>query len=211
MLSVAPLVHIDTDWARSQHDQKRRESEVQSLHQRLQKLTTAPASSTSSESAFTRFTILNGASPASSPIAATFAVTQTGRSASRTASRVPAHAAIPSAAASALEAAELELVRTTLDERISACSHLERENRDLRTFVGEVGEWAEGVLEIEELASMRKDREEGGEMREVLNDGDEVRNSACSFQEEKRRVGGGGERTHEGFADQCPVCAHSLI
>ncbi|GAA5963711.1 hypothetical protein JCM8115_004250 [Rhodotorula mucilaginosa] len=158
------------------HDQKRRESEVQSLHQRLQKLTTAPASSTSSESAFTRFTILNGASPASSPVTATFtAPAQTGRSASRTASRVPAtHAAVPSAAASsALEAAELELVRTTLDERISACSHLERENRQLRTFVGEVGEWTEGVLEIEELASVRKDREEGGEMREVLNDGDE--------------------------------------
>lgn len=176
---------------RLQHDQKRRESEVQSLHQRLQKLTTAPASSTSSESAFTRFTILNGTSPTSSPITATStAVTQTGRSASRTASRVPAtHAAVPSAAAAsatALDAAELELVRTTLDERISACSHLERENRQLRTFVGEVGEWAEGVLEIEELASVRKDREEGGEMREVLNDGDEVRSSGCSFQEEKR-------------------------
>lgn len=178
----------DPGWPRSQHDQKRRESEVQSLHQRLQKLTTAPASSTSSESAFTRFTILNGASPASSPVTATFtAPAQTGRSASRTASRVPAtHAAVPSAAASsALEAAELELVRTTLDERISTCSHLERENRQLRTFVGEVGEWAEGVLEIEELASVRKDREEGGEMREVLNDGDEVRTSGCSVQEEK--------------------------
>ena len=184
-------MHTDTGWPRSQHDQKRRESEVQSLHQRLQKLTTAPASSTSSESAFTRFTILNGTSPTSSPVTATItAVTQTGRSASRTASRVPTtHTAVPSAAAAAsataLDAAELELVRTTLDERISACSHLERENRQLRTFVGEVGEWAEGVLEIEELASVRKDREEGGEMREVLNDGDEVRSSGYSFQEEK--------------------------
>ncbi|GAA5990900.1 hypothetical protein JCM10908_000071 [Rhodotorula pacifica] len=150
------------------HDQKRRESEVQSLHQRLQKLTTAPTSS-SSESAFTRFTVLNGStSPAvSSPVTANFTATQAGRS-SRIASRVPAHPA----PTSAIEA-ELDLVRSTLDERISTCSHLERENRELRTFVGEVGEWAEGVLEIEELANVRKDREEGGEMRGVLNDGDE--------------------------------------
>lgn len=57
---------------------------------------------------------------------------------------------------------------------MSTCSHLDRENRDLRTFVGEVGEWAEGVLDFEELANVRKDREEGGEMRGVLNNGDEV-------------------------------------
>lgn len=138
-------------------------------------------------------------------------MTQTGRSASRTASRVPAtHAGVPAAAvaaASALDAAELELVRTTLDERISACSHLERENRELRTFVGEVGEWAEGVLEIEELASVRKDREEGGEMREVLNDGDEVRvMSGCSF----RRKSGEGSPPRKALADLDDFSAHSL-
>ncbi|GAA5887502.1 hypothetical protein JCM3774_006435, partial [Rhodotorula dairenensis] len=158
-----------------QHDQKRRESEVQSLHQRLQKLTTAPASSSGTESAFTRFTILNGAmsSPAaSSPVTATFTATQTGRS-SRVASRVPVNVGVTAAPTSAVEA-ELELVRSTLDERISTCSHLERENLELRTFVGDVGEWADGVLEIDELATVRKDREEGGEMRGVLNhDGDE--------------------------------------
>ncbi|POY74251.1 hypothetical protein BMF94_2689 [Rhodotorula taiwanensis] len=151
------------------HDQKRRESEVQSLHQRLQKLTTAPASS-SSEAAFTRFTILNGASsPASSsPTSAHFG----GRSA-RAPARAGASTAAPSASTAAIEA-ELELVRSTLDERISVCSHLQQENRELRTFVGEVGEWTDDVLEFEEMANVRKDREEGGEMRGVLGHGDEV-------------------------------------
>lgn len=69
----------------------------------------------------------------------------------------------------------MDLVRSTLEERMSICSHLEREVRELRTFVGDVGEWAEGVLEIDELAAVRKDRAEGGEMRGVLNEGDEVR------------------------------------
>ncbi|BGP55100.1 hypothetical protein JCM8202v2_002695 [Rhodotorula sphaerocarpa] len=156
------------------HDQKRREAEVQSLHQRLQKLTTAPASN-SADAAYTRFTILNGnASPTTaSPRIGGMTSGTVGRSARPPASSSRAPTPTNGSAASAAVEAELELVRSALEERMSTCSHLDRENRDLRTFVGEVGEWAEGVLDFEELANVRKDREEGGEMRRVLNNGDE--------------------------------------
>ncbi|BGP24260.1 afadin/alpha-actinin-binding family protein [Rhodotorula toruloides] len=153
----------------AQHDLKRREAEVQSLHQRLQKLTTAPTSS-ASDSAFTRFVVLNGAAgtSASSPITATF-----GGRGSRLPARSPtATSAPPSSAAAALEA-ELDLLRTTLDDRLSECEHLADENKDLRTFVGEVEEWAEGVLETDEMLKLRKAGEEGEEIRGVLETGDE--------------------------------------
>ncbi|KAJ8294914.1 hypothetical protein OF846_001983 [Rhodotorula toruloides] len=153
----------------AQHESKRREAEVQSLHQRLQKLTTAPASS-ASDSAFTRFVVLNGAASgsSSSPLTTTFG----GR-----ASRLPARSPTPTSAASSTAAAaleaELDLLRTTLDDRLSECEHLADENKDLRTFVGEVEEWAEGVLETDEMLKLRQAGEEGDEIRGVLDTGDE--------------------------------------
>lgn len=67
-------------------------------------------------------------------------------------------------------------MRSSLDECLSARTALEGECADLRSFVGEVGEWAEGMLEVPELVAVRKDGEEGEEMRGVLHgEGDEVR------------------------------------
>lgn len=154
----------------SQHDVKRREAEVQSLHQRLQKLTTAPASS-ASDSAFTRFVVLNGATSgsSSSPLTATF-----GGRASRLPARSPTPTSASSSSAAAALEAELDLLRTTLDDRLSECEHLADENKDLRTFVGEVEEWAEGVLETDEMLKLRKAGEDGDEIRGVLDTGDEV-------------------------------------
>lgn len=165
-----------------QHESKRREAEVQSLHQRLQKLTTAPASS-ASDSAFTRFVVLNGAASgsSSSPLTTTFG----GR-----ASRLPARSPTPTSAASSTAAAaleaELDLLRTTLDDRLSECEHLADENKDLRTFVGEVEEWAEGVLETDEMLKLRQAGEEGDEIRGVLDTGDEVRRLPVSLGAELR-------------------------
>ncbi|GAA6047011.1 hypothetical protein JCM3770_004150 [Rhodotorula araucariae] len=150
------------------HDQKRRESEVQALHQRLQKLTTAPSSSSSSDTAFTRFIVLNASSaspPVSSPLNATFG--GAGGRTSRLGGRTPTPPQAPAPVSAALEA-ELDLVRTALDECVAARAGLEGENADLRAFVGEVGEWAEGMLDVPELVGVRKDGVEGAEMRGVL-------------------------------------------
>ncbi|GAA5924788.1 hypothetical protein JCM3775_005469 [Rhodotorula graminis] len=160
------------------HDLKRRETEVQSLHQRLQKLTSAPSSS---DSAYTRFATLNSpsaSSPNASPLSATFGGVNAGR-ASRPGGRTPTPTSTSNQArhgspSSAVLEAELDLVRTSLDECLSARAALEGECADLRAFVGEVGEWAEGMLEVPELVAVRKDGEEGEEMRGVLHgEGDE--------------------------------------
>ncbi|KPV75176.1 uncharacterized protein RHOBADRAFT_43663 [Rhodotorula graminis WP1] len=139
------------------HDLKRRETEVQSLHQRLQKLTSAPSSS---DSAYTRFATLNSpsaSSPNASPLSATFGGVNAGR-ASRPGGRTPTPTSTSNQArhgspSSAVLEAELDLVRTSLDECLSARAALEGECADLRAFVGEVGEWAEGMLEVPELVA----------------------------------------------------------
>lgn len=166
---------------------KRREAEVQSLHQRLQKLTTAPASS-ASDSAFTRFIILNRAASnsAASPLTATV-----GGRASRLPARSPTPTSASSSSAAAALEAELDLLRTTLDDRLAECEHLADENKDLRNFVGEVEEWAEGVLEAEEMLKLRKDEEDGDEIRGVLETGDEVRGAAARSIRDSIRVQSG--------------------
>lgn len=150
---------------------------MQGLHQRLQKLTTAP--STSSDSAFTRFVVLNAtaSSPSSSsPLSATFNGAAGDRT-SRLGGRSPPPSSVVAGATStaALEA-ELDLLHSSLLEHVQARTELEGEVGELRAFVGEVGEWAEGVLEVPELVGVRKDADEGEEMRGVLQaEGDEVR------------------------------------
>ncbi|GAA5895071.1 hypothetical protein JCM8208_000105 [Rhodotorula glutinis] len=157
------------------HDLKRRETEVQSLHQRLQKLTSAPSSS---DTAYTRFVTLNSpsaSSPTASPLSATFGAGRASRIGGRTPTptSTSAQARTDSPTSAVLEA-ELDLVRSSLDECLSARTALEGECADLRSFVGEVGEWAEGMLEVPELVAVRKDGEAGEEMRGVLQgEGDE--------------------------------------
>ncbi|GAA5885744.1 hypothetical protein JCM6882_007551 [Rhodosporidiobolus microsporus] len=150
------------------HDQKRREAEVTALHQRLQKATT------STDSSFTRFVVLNphaGANASSSPLSATFGG-RTSRLSSGSSARSPTPSS--SSGAAALEA-EVELLSSALSECSTARTHLEGENRQLREFVGEVGEWAEGVVEMEEFA-VAKGEEGAEELEGVLGasvEGDE--------------------------------------
>ncbi|GAA6001096.1 uncharacterized protein JCM10292_006372 [Rhodotorula paludigena] len=157
------------------HDQKRRETEVQGLHQRLQKLTTAP--STSSDSAFTRFVVLNAtasSSSSSSPLSATFNGAAGGRASRLGGRSPPPSSAVAGATSTVALEAELDLLHSSLSEHVQARTELEGEVGELRAFVGEVGEWAEGVLEVPELVGVRKDADEGVEMRGVLQaEGDE--------------------------------------
>ncbi|GAA6027688.1 hypothetical protein JCM8097_007983 [Rhodosporidiobolus ruineniae] len=157
----------------SLHDQKRREAEVTSLHQRLQKLTT------SSDSAFTRFTILNqstaaGSPSGSSPLSATFGGRTSRLSSTSGRSATPPAASSSAVAATAALESELHLLNSSLSESLAARQHLEGENRALREFVGEVGEWADGVVEMDEFRTGVAGEEEGEEVKEVLEaDGDQ--------------------------------------
>ncbi|GAA5830826.1 hypothetical protein JCM11251_001089 [Rhodosporidiobolus azoricus] len=150
------------------HDQKRREAETTALHQRLQKATT------STDSSFTRFVVLNpqaGSISASSPLSATFG----GRTSRLSSGSSNARSPTSTASSSPALEAEIDLLSSALSECQSARSHLETENRQLREFVGEVGEWAEGVVEMEEFA-VAKECEEGEELTGVLgglSEGDE--------------------------------------
>ncbi|BGP15757.1 hypothetical protein JCM10213_007947 [Rhodosporidiobolus nylandii] len=152
------------------HDQKRRESEVTALHQRLQKLTTT------SDSSFTRFVVLNGAAAASSssgsPLNATFGG-RLSRLSSTSGRSTPPASSSPSPASAALEA-EVELLTTSLSAETAQRTHLEGENTLLREFVGEVGEWAETVGEMEEFKEAMQG-EEGEELRALAEgaEGDE--------------------------------------
>ncbi|GAA6020843.1 hypothetical protein JCM10207_001677 [Rhodosporidiobolus poonsookiae] len=146
------------------HDQKRREAETTALHQKLQKLTT------SSDSAFTRFVVLNSSSSspsASSPLNATFGG-RTSRLSGSARSPTPTSAS-SSAAVAALEA-EVDLLSSALDEATAARTHLDADNFQLREFVSDVGEWAEGVVEMEEFraAMQQAGVDEGEELAEVL-------------------------------------------
>ncbi|GAA5968811.1 hypothetical protein JCM11641_000740 [Rhodosporidiobolus odoratus] len=149
------------------HDQKRRETEVTALHQRLQKLTTSSDSVTVS----TRLVVLNSstaASSSSSPLSSTFAAS--GRlsrlSSASSRSNTPTSSS-PSAASVALEA-ELELLTSALNEATSARTHLQGDNKLLREFISEVGEWAEGVCDMDEFREALEG-ENGAEVEGVMH------------------------------------------
>lgn len=105
-----------------QHDQKKRDQELTSLHSRLSKLTT--------DSTQTKFKLLNPSTTSSptngqrrSPISTPTASNEFGQ----------------------LEA-ELRLVKSAMEELEVVREELSRENRELRGFVGELGEWVEKLL-----------------------------------------------------------------
>ncbi|GAA5849738.1 hypothetical protein JCM8547_000549 [Rhodosporidiobolus lusitaniae] len=154
----------------SLYDQKRREAKVTALHARLQKLTT------SSESSFTRFVVLNpsasSTTSSSSPFSATFGGRTSHLSSGHNRSSTPSSSSPATTAQISALTAELDLVQAELDECTSVRTHLEGENRALREFVGDVGEWAEGVCEMEEFGKMREAEEGGEEVREVLDGGE---------------------------------------
>ncbi|GAA5873923.1 hypothetical protein JCM1840_000232 [Sporobolomyces johnsonii] len=144
------------------HDQKRRESEVTALHARLQKLT--------SDSSQTRFVVLNSPLlPSSSSPSAASPPGPFSRS------RLPASTRSPTPSSSSDPAllAELDLLRAALSELDETRVHLQGENTELRRFVGDVGEWVDGVLELEGLLEVDgSEGDEGGdearEAREML-------------------------------------------
>ncbi|GAA5840083.1 hypothetical protein JCM5353_008110 [Sporobolomyces roseus] len=104
------------------HDQKKRDQELTSLHSRLSKLTT--------DSTQPKFKLLNPSTTSSptngqrrSPISTPTASNEFGQ----------------------LEA-ELRLVKSAMEELEVVREELSRENRELRGFVGELGEWVEKLL-----------------------------------------------------------------
>ncbi|GAA5928069.1 hypothetical protein JCM1841_005897 [Sporobolomyces salmonicolor] len=147
------------------HDQKRRESEVAALHARLQKLT--------SDSPQTRFVVLNSPlSPSSSSASAASPPAPFSRSRLPGSTRSPTPSSSSSSSDPAL-LAESELLRAALSELDETRVYLQSENAELRRFVGDVGEWIEGVLGLEGLLEVDGSDEDGTgeearEAREML-------------------------------------------
>ncbi|GAA5943528.1 uncharacterized protein JCM15063_006444 [Sporobolomyces koalae] len=121
------------------HDQKKREQEVTALHLRLSKLTSDPSTS--------RLQILNASSLASpsniSPTSSNFSRTRR--------STPPMTVKKDDASATTLNQAELDLLKTSVQELDETRQHLEHDNLELRTFLGQLNDWIDQILTLPEL------------------------------------------------------------
>lgn len=135
-----------------QHDQKKRDQELTSLHLRLSKLTT--------DSTQTKFKLLNPSTTSSSPT---------------NGQRQKSPISTPTASNDFQQlSAELRLIKSAMEELENVREELSRENRELRGFVGELGEWVEKLLcEGEKsLNSLFEDTSEEGQGGEEEMDQD---------------------------------------
>ena len=128
-----------------QHEQKKRDQELSSLHLRLSKLTT--------DTTQTKFLLLNPS--ITSPPTRT-----------NTNKRSPTPLSNTSNEFQHLES-EITLLKTALEESELVREELRGENKELRSFVGELGEWVEKLLYEEkelDLTGNSNEEEEEGEM-----------------------------------------------
>ncbi|GAA6063713.1 hypothetical protein JCM10212_006827 [Sporobolomyces blumeae] len=160
------------------HDQKRRETEVSTLHARLQKLTT--------DSSQTKFVVLNSASTVASGSAATTssryspstAPSANGRTTRRVVTPSASSPVTPGGRADELEG-ELALVQSSLADLEDLRSSLTGDNTTLRTFLSELDDWIDRLVELPEFDLEQKGMgSDDGEEGEVLvtSEGEESEN-----------------------------------
>ncbi|ORY88107.1 hypothetical protein BCR35DRAFT_351231 [Leucosporidium creatinivorum] len=121
------------------HDQKRRETEVSATMTRLQRLTSDPTQS--------KFVVLN-------PTAVSSLTTSSARpsKSSLSSSRTPTPVSD-----SSVDQAEVTFLQEALDECEAERRRFESENEGLRSLVGEVGEWTDGMLELKGVKGAEQD------------------------------------------------------